>query len=247
MNGRGMLGAFVAALSLSFSVGAPCAETETADTQRPTATTDASVSTSETAPPTTPPSISVPGREIATVTRVVDGDTIDVTINGQTHTVRYIGIDTPESTTQQDCFGKEASARNGELVSGQTVELEMDVSATDQYGRLVRYVYVGGSMVNETLVREGYALAYTFPPDVKYSERFIAAQVQARDAGAGLWSACVSADESELPPCAQIDGDCDCSHFATHVEAQAFYARFLPGDPYKLDANGDGIACESLP
>jgi micrococcal nuclease len=97
------------------------------------------------------------------------------------------------------------------------------------------------------LTREGYALVYTYPPDVKYTDRFQAAQEQARNESAGLWSACVSADESNLPPCAQTGGDCDCSHFATHTEAQAFYEMFLPDDPHSLDGNHDGQACESLP
>lgn len=177
----------------------------------------------------------------------MDGDTIDVEIDGEPYTIRYIGIDTPESTTQHDRYGSEASRRNGELVAGKTVELEPDVTEIDQYGRLLRYVYADGAMVNEVLVREGYALAYTFPPDVKYTDRFTTAQEQARNEGAGLWSACVSADESGLPACAQTGGDCDCSHFASHAEAQAFYEMFLPDDPHQLDGNHDGQACESLP
>jgi micrococcal nuclease len=131
-------------------------------------------------------------------------------------------------------------------VGGKTVDLEQDVSETDQYGRLVRYVYVAGAMVNEALVREGYALAYTFPPDVRYTDSFLAAQEQARNQAAGLWSACVGAG-SALPPCAQTGGDCDCAHFATHAEAQAFYESLLPGDPHELDGDANGIACESLP
>jgi micrococcal nuclease len=134
-------------------------------------------------------------RQAARVTRVVDGDTIDVELDGAVVRVRYIGMDTPETVDPRspvECFGPESSERNQALVGGQTVELEKDVSETDIYGRLLRYVYVDGRMVNEELVLEGYATAATFPPDVKYVDRFIEAERQARDAGSGLWGACVS-------------------------------------------------------
>ena len=70
-------------------------------------------------------------------------------------------------------YGKEASARNVQLVEGKTVYLERDVSKTDRYGRLLRYVWLGdGSMINATLVTEGYAQVATYPPHVKYADRF---------------------------------------------------------------------------
>jgi micrococcal nuclease len=127
----------------------------------------------------------------AIVTRVVDGDTIVVTIGGKEYRVRYIGVDTPESTTKQECYGREAARFNRSLVDGQTVRLERDVNETDRFGRLLRYVYLpSGEMVNEILVREGYALARSFPPDVKYQERLRAAEREARQAQRGLWAAC---------------------------------------------------------
>ncbi len=90
---------------------------------------------------------------------MVDGDTIDVLMEGREYRVRYIGIDTPETvhpTRGEEPYGREASSRNKELVSGQTVYLEKDVSETDRYGRLLRYVWLAdGSMVNATLVAEG--------------------------------------------------------------------------------------------
>jgi hypothetical protein len=90
----------------------------------------------------------------ATVTRVVDGDTIVVNIAGSEYRVRYIGVDTPESTTKQECYGREAARFNRSLVNGQTVRLERDVNDTDRFGRLLRYVYLpNGEMVNEVLVR----------------------------------------------------------------------------------------------
>jgi micrococcal nuclease len=100
----------------------------------------------------------------AQVTNIVDGDTIDVLINGAEYRVRYILVNTPE---RGELFYSEATAANAALVSGQTVTLVEDVSETDRYGRLLRYVYLAdGTFVNEELVRQGYAQIATFPPDV---------------------------------------------------------------------------------
>jgi len=136
-----------------------------------------------------------PAGEQARVTRVVDGDTIEVLMTGTTYKVRYIGVDTPETVDPRrpvGCFGREASERNRQLVEGKTVALENDISETDDFGRLLRYVWVGGEMVNATLVREGYAMAITYPPDVKYQELFRSLQREAMDAGLGLWGpACI--------------------------------------------------------
>jgi micrococcal nuclease len=129
----------------------------------------------------------------ARVTRVVDGDTIEVDIDGSIHEVRYIGIDTPETvhpTQPVECFGKEASDKNTELVGGETVKLEKDVSETDRYGRLLRYVWVGDIFANDYLVRQGYAYASTYPPDVKYADQFAQAQTEAEENNRGLWAIC---------------------------------------------------------
>jgi micrococcal nuclease len=123
--------------------------------------------------------------------RVIDGDTIEVDISGSLYRVRYIGIDTPETvhpTRGEEPYGKEASAKNKELVEGKVVHLEKDVSETDQYGRLLRYVWVGDLMVNAELVRLGYAQVATYPPDVKYQDLFLKLQREAREAGRGLWA-----------------------------------------------------------
>ena len=132
------------------------------------------------------------------VLRVVDGDTIEIEGNVK---LRYIGIDTPETkhpTKGIQCFGKEASNKNKELVEGKTIRMEKDVSETDRYGRLLRYVWLvddsattsAGLFVNDYLVREGYAHASTFPPDVAYSKQFVEAQQEAHENSRGLWNMC---------------------------------------------------------
>jgi micrococcal nuclease len=129
----------------------------------------------------------------AAVVRVVDGDTLVVRLDGRDQRVRYIGVNTPESVDPRrpvQCFGQEAAARNRELVDGQTVWLERDVSDADQFGRLLRYVYVGERLVNAELVRDGFAHAVTFPPDVKYADRLRALEREARAARRGLWGRC---------------------------------------------------------
>lgn len=122
----------------------------------------------------------------ARVVRVVDGDTIDVLLDGDTYRLRYIGVDTPE---RNERYYQAATAANRRLVSGRTVYLEKDVSETDRYGRLLRYVYrADGRMVNEILVADGLAFAATFPPDVRHTARFQAAQRRAQAAGRGMWA-----------------------------------------------------------
>lgn len=124
------------------------------------------------------------------VTKIVDGDTIEIE-GGQK--VRYIGIDTPETVDPREsvqCYGKEASNKNKELVEGKKVRLEKDVSETDRYGRLLRYVYIGETFVNEYLVKEGFAKAASYPPDIKYQDKFKTAETSARENQRGLWGSC---------------------------------------------------------
>lgn len=186
----------------------------------------------------------VPPGETAVVTEVVDGDTIGVEIDGRSHRVRYIGVNTPE---RGDPFYDEATAANRELVGGETVRLVQDVSETDQYGRLLRYVYLpDGTFVNAALVRQGVAQAATFPPDVAHQEEFTALQEEARAAGRGLWAE-VPADA----PCTCGRNRYNCPDFETQTAAQACYDycwEETGGDVHRLDGgNNDGVACESLP
>lgn len=125
------------------------------------------------------------------VTEAVDGDTIRLADGS---TVRYIGVDTPETVHPSkpvQCFGKEAGAFNRTLVEGKPVRLVRDVSETDRYGRLLRYVYLeDGTFVNLALVEQGYAYALTYPPDIAHAAEFRDAQAAARESGRGLWGSC---------------------------------------------------------
>lgn len=182
------------------------------------------------------------------VTRVIDGDT--VVIEGGRR-VRYIGMDTPEDTSVRECFGEEATRRNRELVEGRVVDLELDVSETDRFGRLLRYVWVGGEMVNEVLVAEGFASVSTFPPDVKYQERFLELQELARSSALGLWSVCA---EGQSAPTIADGSGCDSSYPDVCIPSpppdldcpDITYRNFrvVGSDPHQFDGNNDGEACE---
>lgn len=133
--------------------------------------------------------------EKALVTKVIDGDTIEIESG---ISVRLVGIDTPETVDPRrpvGCFGKEASNETKSLLTGRQIIMQRDISDTDKYSRLLRYIYLplgnGQSLfVNDYLVREGYAKVYTYPPDVKFSEQFLDAERQARAERRGLWKKC---------------------------------------------------------
>jgi micrococcal nuclease len=137
----------------------------------------------------------------ADLASIADGDTIQVFVNGAHEPVRLILIDSPETVDPNrpvECFGQESTAYLTWLLSlGGAMYLESDVSDRDQFGRLLRYVWLdfgGGEvyLVNETLVRSGYAAQSTFPPDVKYEAQLREAARFARAHGYGLWSACAT-------------------------------------------------------
>lgn len=134
--------------------------------------------------------VAVSGEESIQVGRAIDGDTIEF-IDGRR--VRYIGIDTPEIGDGRrtiKCFAKEAKEENARLVEGKTVRLKKDVSETDKYGRLLRYVYIDTVFVNDYLVRQGFANAAIFPPDITHQEQLLEAEREARGQGRGLWKKC---------------------------------------------------------
>jgi micrococcal nuclease len=129
------------------------------------------------------------------VSRVVDGDTIDVEAGGRRDVVRYIGIDTPESVkpnTPVQCYAKAASHENQRLVEGQTVRLLLDAEPRDRYGRLLAYVYRAGDglFVNEQLVNRGFARTLRIAPNDHFANRFALLQNHAQSAKRGLWGQC---------------------------------------------------------
>jgi micrococcal nuclease len=126
------------------------------------------------------------------VTRVVDGDTIIVAIGGQENKVRLIGIDTPESIhsdeSQNVPYGEISSDFTRNSLESKMVYLEYDVEHTDQYGRVLAYVWLDDVMFNKTLLMEGHAVLATYPPNVRYVDEFTLLQTQARNDGKGLWA-----------------------------------------------------------
>lgn len=126
--------------------------------------------------------------EYATVSRVIDGDTVNLSDGRH---VRYVGIDTPEiarGKQKGECFGEEAKEKNRDLVEGKEVRLERDVSERDRYGRWLYLVFVGDVSVEEVLTKEGFAKEMTIDPDVKYSENIKNWVREAQDKNLGLWA-----------------------------------------------------------
>ncbi|MEY4025997.1 MAG: hypothetical protein RL438_1510 [Actinomycetota bacterium] len=127
---------------------------------------------------------------------VVDGDTIDIAIGGNTERVRLIGINTPETkhpTKGVECFGPEASSYTENLLPvGTKLRVERDVEARDKYGRLLLYVYIAKSnvFVNLDLVLKGYARPMVFEPNTAHKADFAQAATQAELHNVGLWQAC---------------------------------------------------------
>ena len=154
------------------------------------------------------------GGEVAFVTRVIDGDTIEAQVfdpaTGEpakaTERVRYIGMDTPETVDPQkpvECYGHEASVRDKALVEGEYVLLVKDATDRDKYGRLLRFVYllrtssaailsVATTSIDLELVAEGYARVLTIPPNTAHEADFKAAAAAAKAAKLGFWGACPS-------------------------------------------------------
>jgi endonuclease YncB( thermonuclease family) len=138
--------------------------------------------------------------EIGRIVDITDGDTVRVVIDGEEHRLRYIGIDTPETVAPDipaEAYGTEATTANALLVGGEDVVLESDVSDTDRYDRLLRYVWLAPgtgdaptdtwTLVNLELVRAGLAEAVDYPPDTKYADELDAAEDEARERGFGMW------------------------------------------------------------
>ncbi len=187
----------------------------------------------ELAPASTPtPAAVPPGLVTCIVTNVVDGDTIDVANCSDAGRVRLILVDTPEVFGGVQCYGREASGYTRSRLLGQTVQLEKDVSNTDRFGRLLRYVWTEEGLFNEQIVRDGFATLATFPPDIKYVERIRAAQQEAYEAGRGLWGEDACVGPSALPtqpmPTATSPAGQMTWYTSGHSSAQYYYCELDP-------------------
>lgn len=136
------------------------------------------------------------------VSEVIDGDTVRLS-NGLS--LRYIGIDTPEVRIKKGAsfvyepqpFALAAKQYNQKLVEGKLIRVEFDVEKKDKYGRLLGYCFLGDTFINAELVKEGLAVLYTYPPNVKYVEQLVSFQKQARREGRGLWGSYKVIDHSQ--------------------------------------------------
>jgi micrococcal nuclease len=202
----------------------------------------------------------------AKVLRVVDGDTLVVTIDGKQDTVRLILVDTPETkkpNTPIQPFGPEASAFTKKELEGSDVKLERDVSERDKYKRLLAYVYKGDKMFNELLLEKGLARVAIYPPDVKYIDRFNKIQKVAQASKVGIWSiedyatdkgynmeavqATPKAVSSPTPKPTSVKQSGYVVYSSCAAAKKAGKAPLHKGDAgysTNLDRDGDGVACE---
>jgi micrococcal nuclease len=124
---------------------------------------------------------------------VIDGDTIEVRLEGRDEDVRLIGVDTPETVkpgTPVQCFGPRASRFTKRLLEGRRVRLVFGVERHDAYGRSLAYVHLGRRLVEAMLVRRGLARSLTIPPNDRFAPLFQRLERRAALAGRGLWGAC---------------------------------------------------------
>jgi endonuclease YncB( thermonuclease family) len=157
----------------------------TASTSTSTTSTPAPETTVASPSTTLPSSYPVPEGEAAWVVSVTDGDTVIVTVQGIEERVRLIGINTPESG---ECLADEATVALEELIAGREVTLSVDVNDRDQYGRLLRYIWVDDLFVNEQMVETGLALARRYEPDTALADLLDAAQERAKEDNYGMWA-----------------------------------------------------------
>jgi endonuclease YncB( thermonuclease family) len=202
--------------------------------------------------------------QVATVVSVTDGDTIRVDIQGTEYRLRYIGMDAPESVDPNRPIGiggPEASVANKTLVGGKEVYLEKDVSETDEFGRLLRYVWLqtdgGWVMVDRELVLEGWARAKAYPPDTKYQPLLDEAQTEAQAAHVGIWSAAFATPLPILsgPAATGARAGCEPAYPTVCIPPpppdldcqDISFRRFtvLPPDPDNFDGDHNGIGCEA--
>jgi endonuclease YncB( thermonuclease family) len=193
------------------------------------------------------------------VTRVLDGETIEVAISNQAYLVRYIGIDAPGIVQPIQWKGPEAVNTNSTLVSGQYVTLVKDVSEVDADGYLLRYVIAGSVFVNREMVRRGLAKVRIVPPDTACEATFLIAQAEAQLSVLGVWqptptstSTITPTSTNTLTPTDTLEPVCSCkirykcTDFRSLSDAQECYdyCKEVTGKEVLEDKNGNGLVCE---
>lgn len=248
-------------------------ENTQAATPSVTSSTSSSASPSASAKVTPATTTAVPlanKRIPAKVVRVVDGDTMKVSFTEggkvKEETIRLLLVDTPESVDPEkpvQPFALDASKYAKTMLTGKDVQLELDVSERDKYGRLLCYLYIGDKMFNELLLENGYArVAYIYPPNVKYVDQFREIQKTAQQKGVNIWSVENYAQEdgyregvvkgsaapSATPKPTATSQPKSSVTYNSCKEANAAGAynikRGEPGYSSKLDGDNDGVACE---
>jgi micrococcal nuclease len=206
------------------------------------------------------------------VVKVVDGDTIDINMNGTTERLRLIGMDTPETLDPRkpvQCFGREASNKAKQILAGVKVRVEADPTQSnrDKYDRLLRYVYLeDGTNYNKYMIQQGYAHEYTYEIPYKYHSEFKAPEKEARQNDRGLWAAdtCSGdttqpADNSSTPTTTTTTdtsnqgSDCNPNYtpcvpnvsYDLNCSDISFSVRVIGTDVYRFDRDGDGYGCEA--
>ncbi len=188
--------------------------------------------------------------EYANVTRVIDGDTIEIQIGNESDRVRLACIDSPETYEEHYYDAKEFV---DDLILNKQVRMEKDVSERGKYNRLIRYIYLDDLFVNELIVRNGWAKTYPYYPDTKLCPQIQEAEDKAKQEKIGIWIASETEKGQEEKADISINYNCgsdtyNCKDFKTQKEAQEVFdgCGGLRKDVHKLDGDGDGVACESL-
>ena len=203
-------------------------------------------------PTSTPQNSPQESKSQVLITKVVDGDTVDVQIDNKKDVVRLIGINAPE---KNQCFGKEATDKAKEILDSKKVSLESDPTQgdRDKYHRLLRYVFLlDGTNFDELMIKEGYALEYTYHTAYKYQSLFKSAQVEAQNNKRGLWvdGACSNFQtNSKATPVSSNSQNfaCDCKKLCSQIATcEEAYFQLNQCGCTKRDSDGDGIPCESI-
>lgn len=206
--------------------------------------------------------------EFYEVVSVTDGDTIKVKMNGKTETLRLLGMDTPETVdprTEVQCFGKEASDKAKELLTGKKVRLESDPTQgeLDKYQRLLRYVYLeDGTSFNKWMIENGFAHEYTYNAPHKYQAEFKVAEKTARENKRGFWGDICNGDTTKpaekpvaratVVPVVPVaprgnTGDyiCNCAKTCTQMSCAEAQFQLNECGCSRRDGDKDGVACDS--